>query len=227
MKKVLAVVLAGLLLATFAYAGDDIVPAAKTGSKSLNFTFGGFGNFNLGPSGPNGGIGLSYFLSSEAAVRLGLQIKSVSSTIPANPGAGQSGTDGSSSSFGLGLGVDYLMYMNAGRVRPYWGAGLSFAMNSNDAKNAVISPAVQGEDKNNPANGPTGITFGLAGIMGAELFIYNELSLSGEYQLNLININSPSDRVQSSGNQSLTTKQAGTTTILGFSAALASIHIYF
>ena len=226
MKKVLILALAVIFVCGLASA-QDVMPAAKAGSKSLNFTFGGLGAFGLTPTGPSGGVGMSYFLNSDAAVRVGLQVRSTSSTVPANPPTGQTGTDGSRSAFTLGIAGDYLMYMNAGRVRPYWGGGVLLSLNSNDAKPAVIGGGGQSEDKNDQANGPTGLTFGISGIMGAEFFIYNELSLSAEYQLNLININSPADNVLSNGNTSTTAKQTSTTTILGFSSAGATVHIYF
>ncbi len=128
MKKFLAVVLAVVMMCGVVMAQDMNVQ--KEGAKSLNFTFAGLGAFGLTGTGPAGGLGVSYFLSSDAAVRLGLQIRSASTTIPANPAAGQTGTDGSTSTFTLGIGADYLMYMggSASRVRPYLGAGVSFSM---------------------------------------------------------------------------------------------------
>ena len=229
MKKVLILALASAMVFGLASA-QDVVPDVKAGSKSMNFTFGGLGAFILngtGPQAPNAGIGMSYFLNSDAALRLGLQIQSTSSTIPANAPAGQSGTDGSRSTFGLGIGADYLMYMNAGRVRPYWGGGLQFLMNSNDYKPPVVGGGSQGEDKNDPAFGPTGITFQLAGFLGAEFFIYSQLSVSAEYQLNIVNINSAADNVVTQGGNSNTIKEGSTTTILGFGSAGATVHIYF
>ena len=219
MKKVLIVVLAGLFLATFAYAGDDVVPAVKTGSKSLNFTFGGLGVFNLNATGPNAGLGLSYFLSSDAAVRAGLQLGLATTSTPA-PGTG--GTDGSTSGFSVGLSADYLMFMNAGRVRPYYGAGFQFLTSTSDVKTAVAQGGTQVETK-----GGTPTTFGLAGFMGAEFFIYPELSLSAEYSLTLISLTSHSDLVSTSGVTSTTVKQGSSLNVLGFNAAGATLHIYF
>lgn len=225
MKRVLLVVLALVVLAGYASAQD--MPAIKSGAKSLNFTFGGFGGFGLTGTGPMGGIGLSYFLSNEGAVRLGLQVSSTSTKTPANPPTGQTGTDGESSSMTVGLGVDYLMYMGSGRVRPYMGGGVGLTFGSNSSKPPVVPAGPQSETKNNPAVGPTGITFGLSGIAGAEFFLYNELSLSAEYRLNIITASSPADMEVTAGNTTTTTKQPSTTTILGFGAAGATVHIYF
>ena len=223
MKKIFAVVLAVVMMCGVVSAQE--MNAQKSGAKSLNFTFGGLGAFGLNGTGPAGGFGFSYFLSSDAAVRLGLQIQSQSSTIPANPAAGQTGSDGSTSTFTLGIGADYLMYMagSSSRVRPYMGAGFAFSMISDTRKNAVIAPAVQGELKGTGA----GTTLGLMGIAGAEFFLYPEISLSAEYGLNLFSMTSPADLVATSGTTSVTTKQTSTTTILGFGAAGATVHIYF
>ena len=224
MKKFLAVLVAVVMLCGVVMAQEVQNLGTKAGDKSMNFTFAGIGTFGIGATGPAGGIGVSYFLGSEAAVRAGLQVKSTSSTIPANPGTGQTGTDGSSSSFTLALNAYYLMYMQGAtsRVRPYMGAGVGFSMNSTDAKNAVIAPAVQGETK-----GGAGTTLGLMGICGAEFYLYPELSLSAEYTLTLFSMTSPADIVTTSGSTSVTTKQTSTTQILGFGQAGAALHIYF
>ena len=117
MKKILAVILAVVMMCGVVLAQDVQNLGTKAGDKSMNFTFGGLGSFGIGATGPAGGIGLSYFLGSNAAVRAGLQVRSTSSTIPANPATGQTGTDGSNSSFTLGLSADYLMYMQGATSR--------------------------------------------------------------------------------------------------------------
>jgi len=215
MKKVLVLAVAIAMIFGLASA-QDVVPVAKTGSKSLNFTFGGLGAFGINPSGPNGGIGVSYFLNSDAAIRAGLQLGLATTSTPANP----SGTDGSTSSLTLGIAGDYLMYMNAGRVRPYMGAGIHFTTQSSDTKYVVNGPGTQDEQK-----GGTPTTFGLAGIIGAEFFIYSELSLSAEYQLNIISLTSTSDLTNS--NPSSTQKGGSSLNILGFGGGGATLHIYF
>jgi outer membrane protein W len=226
MKKVLAVVLAVVMMCGVVLAQD--APAGNVaGAKSMNFSFGGLGTFGLGATGINGGLGVTYFLSSDAAVRLGLQVGIASSTTPANPATGQTGKDGESSSTALGVGGDYLMYMGGGRVKPYVGAGVSFSMNSNSSKNVVNTTAgVQVETKNAIGSG-AGTTLGLAGIAGAEFYLYNEISLSAEYQLNLFSMTSAADQEQTSGSTTVTTKGSSTTNLLGFSAAGATLHIYF
>lgn len=224
MKKVLAVVLAVVMMCGVVMAQD--APAGnQAGAKSMNFTFGGLGTFGLGATGINGGLGVSYFLSSDAAVRLGLQIGMASSTTPANPAAGQTGKDGESSSTSIGIGGDYLMYMGGARVKPYMGAGVSLSLNSNSSKSVVnTTNGVQVETKNGPG---AGMTIGLAGIAGAEFYLYNEISLSAEYRLNLFSTTSNSDMEVTTGSTTVTTKGGSSMNLLGFSAAGATLHIYF
>jgi outer membrane protein W len=224
MKKVLAVVLAVVMMCGVVMAQD--APAGnQAGAKSMNFSFGGLGTFGLGPTGINNGLGLTYFLSSDAAVRLGLQLAINSSTTPANPAAGQTGKDGEASSTAIGIGGDYLMYMGGGRVKPYMGAGVSLSMNSNSSKTVVNTTAgVQTEVKNGPG---AGMTLGLAAIAGAEFYLYNEISLSAEYTLNVFSMNSASDMEVTTGATTTTTKGGSSMNLLGFGAGGATLHIYF
>lgn len=233
MKKAALVVLAVVFVAGLALA-QDVQPVVKAGAKSLNFTFGGLGTFGLNGAGVNGGISGSYFLNHDAALRVGLQVYSYSSTTPWNDYSGNGtnpGSDGTSSTFALGIGADYLAYINAltPRVRPYFGAGVGLTMQSSDTKPQLSSSAPNGS-LTETKNGTTGdgLTFGVLGIAGAEFFLYPEISLSAEYQLNLFSLTSRSDLVQSYKNTtSVTTKQGSETTILGFGAAGATLHIYF
>lgn len=191
MKKLMVVMLA-LVMVCGVVLAQDFQPAAKAGAKALNFTFAGLGAFGLGPSGVNGGLGVSYFISNDAALRLGLQLKLTSSTTPWNdPTNSNPGVDGSTSTFGVGVGVDYLMYMYSvtPRVKPFMGVGVNVQINSSDDKESVPNNANNGtklETKN--GNGNEGLGFGVAGIAGAEFFLYSELSLSAEYQLNLFSL---------------------------------------
>lgn len=233
MKRTITMVIAVLMISGLSYA-QSVEPAVKAGAKSLNFTFGGFGAFGLGAAGIGGGISGSYFMNQQTALRVGLQIYSNSTKSPWNDFSGNGtnpGSDGSTSTFALGIGADYLSYMNAltSRVRPYMGAGVSFTMVSDDSKPPIATSAGTGtltETKN--ANANDGITFGLVGIVGAEFFIYPEISLSAEYQLNIFSLTSRSDRVDSFKNTtSVTTKEGSSTSILGFGSAGAGVRIYF
>lgn len=228
MKKLTVVVLAVTLASGLAFS-QELQPVAKQGAKSLNFTFGGFGTFGFGAAGINGGISVSYFLKDNAAVRVGLQALYSSTSIPWNGAA--AGSDGSSSLFGVGIGADYLMYMNAltPRVKPYFGAGVGFALQSSDYKPATANPVPTGTltERKGGTTGD-GTTFGVVGIVGAEFFLYPEISISAEYQLNVFSLTSNADLVNSyQGAASVTTKQGSTTSILGFGSAGAGVHIYF
>ncbi len=237
MKKLFAVLMAIILVASYVYAGDDIIPAAKTGATSLNFTFGGLGAFDFGGVGPSvpvpdqsgntsstpAGISLSFFMSNSAALRIGLQVQYDSKTIPSNL---TNGTDGSGSLFAAGLSLDYIGYMASSnsRVRPYLGGGLLFTYSSNDEKDPHASGETQYERKDYQ---PAGIGAEVVGIVGAEFFIYNEISVSAEYQLNVFGIQSFSDTKTTSGSTTITTKNGSLTEILGFGALGATVHIYF
>jgi hypothetical protein len=213
---------------------QEMIPAAKAGAMSFNFTFAGLGAFGIGPAGVNGGISVSFFLSNDAAVRLGLQGVLNSSKQPWNdftPNGTNPGSDGTKSTLGLGVGADYLMYSSAitPRVKPYLGFGAFFTMNSSDTKPALSNTVANGtiiETKN--GNGNEGLSLGLAGIAGAEFFLYPEISVSAEYQLTLFSLTMRSDQVVSTqGNPDVTTKQGSATQILGFKTFGATLHIYF
>lgn len=234
LKKNTVLLIAALFLLTGALSAQDLRPAVKSGATSLNFTFGGLGSFGLTGSGVSGGLGMSYFLSSSSALRLGLQAvysKSTSPYIDNTPNGTDPGTDAKSSETGIGFGVDYLMYMTAmtSRVKPYFGLGASIALNSTSVKPALSNNAGPGtliETKN--GKGTEGTSIGVAGILGAEFFLYSELSLSAEYNLNLVSITSLSDRVISYKERSdVTTKRGSSLQILGFGAGGATLHIYF
>jgi outer membrane protein W len=228
MKKIVVLMMAALVVSTTLVA-QEIRPVAKAGAKSINFTFGGLGAFGIGPAGVEGGLSASYFLSNDAAVRVGLQVVSNSTTTPWN--GANAGSDGSTSALGLAVGADYLMYVYAmtPRVKPYLGVGAYVATNSSSTKPAISNAAGNNtvtETKNGGGN--DGLAFGVIGIVGAEFFIYSEISLSAEYQLNVFSLASRYDRVVSyKGNPSVTTKQGSATQILGFGTLGATLHIYF
>ena len=220
--------------ATATVESQEMKPAVKAGAMSLNFTFAGLGAFGIGPAGVNGGISLSYFLSNDAALRLGLQGVLNSSTQPWNDNSGNGtnpGSDGTTSAFGLGVGADYLMYASAitPRVKPYLGVGAFVTMNSSSTKPAISNTAGNATiTETTNGNGNEGLSFGLAGMAGAEFFLYPEISLSAEYQLTLFSLTSKSERVVSfKGNPSVTTKQGSATQILGFRTVGATLHIFF
>ena len=74
--------------------------------------------------------------------------------------------------------------------------------------------------------GGTPTTFGLIGIAGAEFFIYSEISLSAEYQLNVISVSSFSDIQTTVGGTTYTAKGGSATNILGIGGGWLTLHIY-
>ncbi|MCG6989140.1 MAG: porin family protein [Gemmatimonadetes bacterium] len=228
MRKTL---LAGVLAIFVAgpVAAQEVQPVVHDGSRSINFTFNGLGSFGLAGTGVNGGLGMSFFRSRDRAIRLGLQMGYDRSTSPWN-GVG-AGSDGLSTSWRLGVGADLLRYKDAmsGRVRPYIGVGVSIATASSDQKPAVSDNAPDGtliETKNSNAN--DGLTIGTRGILGAEFFIFPEVSISAEYTLNLVSYTRRADMGTSYKNlPEVTTKRGSALTVLGFGAGGAMVHIYF
>jgi opacity protein-like surface antigen len=227
MKKILTAILLASMVASLAYAGDDVTPAAKAGAVSLNFTFGGLGAFNLGGSGPApfntpAGISVSFFLGNTDAFRVGLQAQNWSQTIPWTGTV--SGTDGSNSALGLGLSGDYLKYIGtSSRVRPYLGLGVLVTYSTNDHKDPAAAGQTQQETQDTQ---PAGLALGTRGILGAEFFIYNELSVSAEYQLNLYSLTSYSDTKRTVGTTTTATKYGSATQLFGFGALGATVHFY-
>ncbi len=225
MKKFLAVVLAVVMMCGVVLAQD--APAGnQAGAKSLNFTFGGLGAFGLAGTGPMGGLGLTYFLSSDAAVRLGLQVGTTSTTTPS---ATTGNSDAEQSTFDLALGADYLMYMGGARVKPYMGAGVGVALGSSSNKPSNPSPVPNGATVEVTNFRPTdGFSLSLAGIAGAEFYLYNEISLSAEYRLGLLQMVSGADS-ETTIQGAATVKAPGSSSmnLLNFSAGGATLHIYF
>jgi len=231
MKKLFVVLAAILFAVCYSFAGDDAVRNTKEGDKSLNFTVGGLGTFDVQGAGPSvsmpvpipAGISCSYFLSSNSAVRCGLQMQYGSQTSPYQ-GIG-SGQDGSSYQLAIGVSADYLTYIeSSGRVRPYFGGGMLISFSANDTKYSASTGSVQEELQN---QSPAGISIGARGILGAEVFILHDVSISAEYQLNIISYLSNSDEKDTYGSQTSTIKGGTSFTLLGFGTLGATAHIYF
>jgi len=224
----------GLSLVSSVAFAQGITPPARAGAKSLNFTFGGFGGFGLTGTGPAGGVGASYFLSPAGALRLGLQARSYSRTLSWNSVAGTPGTDGSESGLSLGIAADFLKFRGGtSRVRPYLGGGLGVTMVSNRSKPAAATGVTVTETKNAPGGitspgfAAPGMTLDVHANLGAEFFLFNEISVAGEYALNLISRTAPANMDATNGGTTVTTKGNPSSSILGFGTAGATIRIYF
>lgn len=185
MKKTV-VILAILILAGSVAFGQDVVPSVNAGSMGVLFEFSGLAN--LGAGAYQGGVGGKLFLSDRMAVRVGLQFQYAKDNSQAHPAAGQRGVDGfeSGTTFGLLAAIEY--HLGKGRARPYIGVGALFSTTSTDQKPVVTGNGPQSETKNAQVTlgGVTftpATTFGAAGLVGVEFFLYKELSLAAEYQI--------------------------------------------
>ena len=232
MKRVVLTLLALSLSGSAAIA--QVTPAVKKGAKSLNFTFGGIGTFGLAGTGPAGGVGISYFLNPSAAVRVGLQVRKYHRTLSFNGGAGATGVDGSDEGMQVGGAVDYLRYMNGAtsRVRPYFGVGVGIMNVSNSTQPAAATGVTPTQTKNATGGIPAGfanpgMTFDAHLNLGAEFFLFNEVSVAGEYVLNAFSRSSPADQQVINGATTTTTRGNAVSTVFGFGTAGASVRIYF
>jgi len=226
MKRLVLVLLAVVVLVNMSTA-QDVMPAIKSGAKSLNFTFVGLGTFGVGPAGAGGGIGLSYFMN-DAALRFGLNVGTSSTTTP----AGATGfSDAKASTFDAGIGVDYLMYSSGltQRLRPYMGAGIGISFGSSTTEPSVASPPPAGTvTKVTNTRGTDGISFSLAAIVGGEFFLYNDVSLSAEYRLGVVKITQGADsETTTQGAATTTAKGPSTTGLLGFGTTALMLHLYW
>lgn len=167
---------------------EDVGSQVALNSKAVLFDFSGLSV--LGAGAFEGGFGGKYFLTDVLALRGSLQFLTASQSVDANPPAGTTGTDGSTSAtqFGLSAAVEYHLLKT--RVSPYVGGGLMFSTTSTQSKPPVTGATAQTTTKNRIAGetigGVTynaGLNFGVNGLAGVEFFITKEVSLAAEYQL--------------------------------------------
>ena len=181
MRNILVVIL--IFMCTFTFAQDESKTSIAGGAKALVFEFDGLDN--LSADSYQGGIGAKLFLNNSMALRMMFNFDRLSEEDPANPATGLEGTNGEyiNTNFGLGAGLE-IHLGNKSRVSPYFGGGLGFTYGS-----AVYKPPIvydQGASVTRVEQETTGIyQFNLVGIIGAELFILKEVSLSAEYMLSI------------------------------------------
>jgi len=183
MRNILVISL--IFLCSIVFAQDEPKTSIAGGAKALIFEFDGLDN--LSADSYEGGIGGKIFFSNSLALRIGFNFDRLSETEPANPDADEVGIDGEyvSTSFGLFAGIEIHTRIKS-RVSPYFGGGLGFTRNSMEYKLPDIYPDVAGATSYRQINEQTGnYEFGIFGLVGAELFIIKEVSLSAEYNLTL------------------------------------------
>ncbi len=173
MKQLLLTILAVIVVANIAFAGDDAMPKSKSGDKAVLFTLNGLSN--LGAGNFQGGIGGKYYISDGNALRLGLGFGTNSTTTKYN-GAPGTGSDIKGSNTAFSFSPAFLHNLNtSGPVVAYIGAQVSFVSTSSTTENP-------GFVTNNKVH-DSGTIFGIAGIFGVEWFAWNNISLAAEYQL--------------------------------------------
>lgn len=149
MKKLISVVLALILAVPFALgqiAAKSPPPAPYSGWTALLFSFDGLSFIRAGNF--DGGIGGKIYVSYDLAFRGVLRFTTASGTTPANPPAGQTGTDGevSATQFGVSAAVEY--HVRKGHVSPYAGVGVGFSTTSTEEKPSVVGNVNQSTTKN-------------------------------------------------------------------------------
>ncbi|MDP4173437.1 MAG: outer membrane beta-barrel protein [Bacteroidota bacterium] len=186
MKKLWIMLCAfSLFSSSMIFSQDEIKPDFSNRRTALIFTFSGLGNIGAGDF--QGGIGGKLFFSPNLALRAGLSFVSASESIPYQNGPGQEGKQ-SATGFGINGAIEY--HLSPARVSPYIGGGLSLNTLSTESKNAVSAIQQQTTVKNNLGGeniGGTayqaGTTVSVFALVGAEFFLYKELSLAAEYRL--------------------------------------------
>lgn len=226
MKKLLTLTVALMMAFSVNFAQDY---APKAGAMGLLFQFEGL-SF-LGAGNYNGGIGAKLFLNKNMAIRGGLVFTSISETDPANPPLGMSGTDGEQSVSRFGINAAIELHLATGRVNPYIGGGVSFETVSTEEKSTEVGnpPPLQTTIKNN-MSGVLGYNAGTAIIVGvfagAEFFLWEQVSLSAEYQIGLTSL-SQADEEMSVPPLTLTTKGGSRTSIGIRSQGFFTLAFYF
>ena len=200
MKKGLIVLVVFLLSASLVYG-----QAHRTADKALLFEFDGLDN--LGVDEFYGGLGIKIMMSS-VAVRTGITFGSYSSEdIHQEPNVGDKDSE-----MEFGLNLDLLYYLAENRVAPYIGVGFGFNYYKYKEEDAHdIEDQTYGEYE------ASGFGLGVGLLLGAEVFVVKNLSLSGEYQIGFMSdsATSPSDSGQDykKGSSMIGIQTSGTLTL--------------
>jgi opacity protein-like surface antigen len=199
MKKTL-LILAALMIATAAYAVDASKGTAA-GTKALLFSASGFDAANFGGTYA---IGMKYYLSNGLALRPVVKFGYSTQTDKITPSAADSGgpaanrwhrtfddTKASTTGFGLDLGIEKSI-LSKGAVNVHVGGVAGFSMNSYSRDSAESytwanngTPVAGVSEKITWKQKQSTTAFSVAGLLGAEWFITDNISLGGEYQFGL------------------------------------------
>jgi len=230
-KKLLVAAVAILLFQTAAF-GQGVTPDLAKGKTAMLFSFSGLSNLNAGDF--EGGLGVKYYYQQDLALRLGLQFATASEDVPANPSPGQTGIDGEQSATRFGISAAAELHRGVGRANAYLGAGLGFSRTSTESKSPALGAISQVVVKNNDggeniAGAGTffgGSAFSLFALAGVEFFVVKEVSLAAEYRLGFLSL-SRADEERTAGNQTLTTKVGGSSSVGIANSGVLTLAFYF
>jgi opacity protein-like surface antigen len=208
MKKIVLLSLGVLFLAGATYAQEY-----RTGDRGLLFAFQGLNNLAL--ENFQYGIGAKVFFG-KLAVRPLLGFTNFSEDAP---DVGE--TIGEKySQLNFGAGVVLLFHLAEGRVSPYVGVGGEFEVQNRKYEwehEKGESPDINDEDRSG---------FGVGAVVGAELFLWKNVSLAGEYDVAFGHVGYT--RKITTGETGTTTKEKSSATKFGInSAGFLILSVYF
>ena len=221
MKKLLFVLLSLLVIANLAFAGE---PMTSQGTKGLQFGFSGLNNLGLSsvwaPGGYNS-IGMKYYISDDLALRPALMFGFGSTTTKA---AATGNSDAKLSNMGIGLQLGLQSNaVKSGSFVGYMGGGASFALMTTTNEPSVSSSPAPGTTTKATT---TSLNIGVGVLMGFEYFIYDHISLGGEYQLG-VTLGSGSSEATITGATSTSKVDAPSTFGVGFQTVAFTLTAYW
>lgn len=177
MRNIILITL--IFLCSIVFGQEEPKTSIAGGAKALLFEFDGLSYLSAGSY--EGGIGAKMFFNNKLGLRVVFNYDRLSETEPANPVGDDGHKDGEfvSTSFGLGAGIEYHLRSKA-RVSPYIGGGVGFSVISSEDK-APDTWGPGGDSYRLIVKRTGGYNFDMMGILGAELFLIKEVSLSAEY----------------------------------------------
>jgi len=181
MKRLAILVLVLFLLTSVSIAGDP-KPLTQSGDKALLFDLGGLANLAAGNYG--GGLGAKFYIAPDLALRLSLGFRTSTQTdkntqSPLPPDRiGESNL--TSTEFSVAPAVTYNLAKSS-TVVAYVGGMVGLTTTKEKREGNSAGPGV-GFDRGEEYREST-TTWGFAGILGAEWFPWENISLSAEYRL--------------------------------------------
>lgn len=199
--------------------------AQRTGDKALLFQFSGL-SF-LGANEFDGGIGGKMFLNNKMAIRGVVKFAMKSETDPWNGVA--AGNDGEISASKIGLGAAFEYHLAHDKVCPYFGGGFEFTTSSTERKVKYANGTQQNVIVNRTLGElgiEAGTQLGVFGMLGAEFFIFDNVSLGAEYRLGLSSM-ARSDEENTAGGVTVKTKLGSKSSFDVSSQGAFTLAIYF